>query len=34
MELSTKAQENGERYAHLTAQNAAAAIARRQRSRA
>ena len=34
MEESTKASENGERYAILTAQNAAAAVARRERSRA
>ena len=31
---SAKAKENGERYALLTAQNAAAAVERRQRSRA
>jgi hypothetical protein len=30
MDESTKAKENGERYALLTAQNAAAALARRQ----
>jgi len=34
MEESTKAQENGERYALQTAENAAAAVARRERSRA
>jgi hypothetical protein len=34
MEESSKARENGERYALLTAQNAAAAVERRQRSRA
>jgi hypothetical protein len=34
MEESPKARENGERYALLTAQNAAAAVERRQRSRA
>ena len=34
MEESGKARENGERYALLTAQNAAAAVERRQRSRA
>jgi hypothetical protein len=34
MEESSKARENGERYALLTAQNAAAAVGRRQRSRA
>jgi len=34
MELSSKAQENGEQYALLTAQNAAAAVERGQRSRA
>ena len=33
MEESTKAQENGEKYALLTAQNAAAAVARRQAQR-
>lgn len=30
MQLSTKAQDNGEKYARLTAQNAAAAVERRQ----
>ena len=34
MEESTKARENGERYAQMTAENAAAAVERRQRSRA
>jgi hypothetical protein len=34
MEESAKARENGERYALLTAQNAAAAVERKQRSRA
>jgi hypothetical protein len=34
MEESTKARENGERYAQMTAENAAAAVARRERSRA
>jgi hypothetical protein len=34
MEESSKARENGERYALLTAQNAAAAVERRERSRA
>ena len=34
MEESTKARENGERYAQMTADNAAAAVARRERSRA
>jgi hypothetical protein len=34
MEESSKARENGERYALMTAQNAAAAVERRQRSRA
>jgi hypothetical protein len=34
MEESAKARENGERYAQLTAENAAAAVARRERSRA
>jgi hypothetical protein len=34
MEESAKAGENGERYALLTAQNAAAANERRERSRA
>jgi acetyl-CoA acetyltransferase len=34
MEESGKARENGERYALLTAQNAAAAVERRKRSRA
>ena len=34
MEESAKARENGERYALLTAQNAAAAVDRRERSRA
>ena len=33
MEASTKARENGERYAQITAENAAA-VARRERSRA
>jgi hypothetical protein len=33
-EESSKAQENGERYALLTAQNAAAAVERRERTRA
>jgi hypothetical protein len=32
MEESTKARENGERYARMTAENAAAAVARRERS--
>jgi hypothetical protein len=34
MEESSKARENGERYAQMTADNAAAAVARRERSRA
>jgi len=34
LEISTKARENGERYALMTAQNAAAAVERRDRSRA
>jgi hypothetical protein len=34
LEMSAKARENGEAYALTTAQNAAAAVARRQRSRA
>jgi hypothetical protein len=34
MEESGKARENGERYALMTAQNAAAAVERRQRNRA
>jgi hypothetical protein len=34
MEESTKARENGERYALLTSQNAAATVARRERIRA
>jgi hypothetical protein len=34
MQRSTKAQENGDRYALLTAQNAAAAVERNRRSRA
>lgn len=34
MEESAKARENGERYALLTAQNAAAAVERCERSRA
>jgi hypothetical protein len=34
MEESAKARENGERYAMLTAENAAAAVTRRERSRA
>jgi hypothetical protein len=34
LEISTKARENGERYALMTAQNAAAAVERRNRSRA
>ena len=34
MEESSKARENGERYALMTAQNAAAAHERRERSRA
>ena len=34
MEESSKARENGERYALMTAQNAAAAVERRRRSRA
>jgi hypothetical protein len=34
MEESTKARENGERYAQMTAENAAAAVVRRERSRA
>jgi hypothetical protein len=34
MEESTKARENGERYAQMTAENASAAVARRERSRA
>jgi hypothetical protein len=34
MEESAKARENGERYALITAQNALAAVQRRQRSRA
>jgi len=34
IEESTKARENGERYAQMTAENAAAAVARRERSRA
>lgn len=34
MEESAKARENGERYAQMTAENAAAAVARRERSRA
>jgi hypothetical protein len=34
MEESTKAQENGKHYALQTSQNAAAALARRERSRA
>ena len=34
MEESTKARENGERYAQMTAGNAAAAVQRRERSRA
>ena len=34
MEESTKARENGERYAKMTADSAAAAVARRERSRA
>ena len=34
MEESSKARENGERYALMTAQNAAAAVERRERSRA
>lgn len=34
MELSSKAQENGHRYAHLTAENAVAASERQRRSRA
>lgn len=33
MELSAKAKENGERYALLTAQNAAAAVERRKEQR-
>jgi len=33
MEEGTKARENGERYAQMTAENAAAAVARRERSR-
>jgi hypothetical protein len=34
MEESSKAHENGERYAQMTAENAAATVARRERSRA
>jgi hypothetical protein len=34
MEESSKVRENGERYAMMTAQNAAAAVERRQRRRA
>jgi hypothetical protein len=34
MELSSKAKENGERYAQLTAENAVAAAERQRRSRA
>lgn len=34
MDESSKARENGERYAQMTAENAAAAVARRERSRA
>ncbi len=34
MEESSKARENGERYAQMTADNAAAAVARRERTRA
>ena len=34
MEESAKARENGERYAWMTAGNAAAAVQRRERSRA
>ncbi len=34
IEESTKAQENGKRYALQAAKNAAAAVARRERSRA
>jgi len=34
MEESDKAPENGERYARMTAENAAAAVARREGGRA
>jgi len=34
MNLSSKAQENGERYCRLTAENATAAVERGKRSRA